>query len=175
MEFNEVLANRFSVRDYKSGPKLKPEQINKIIDAGRLAPSAKNRQPWIFKVLSISEKNTIAQMMIDYDAQEVSNSCNYTGESILDASVMILVLKKPDKTFITGDTLSIGAAIENMILEATNMGIGSLWIRDTIYVENEILKLIDRQDLELASSIIFGYADEIKPDKVLKPLNEVII
>lgn len=183
MEFDAVLANRFSARKYKPGRKLKNEQINKIIDAGRIAPSAKNRQPWIFKVLNDSEKDIIAKMMIEYkdknkekhDAKFGENSCNATGKAVLDASVMILVLRKDDKDWITGDTLSIGAAIEHMLLEATNMGLGSLWIRDTVYVEDKILKLIDEPELKLVSSLIIGYADERQHIRNLKSLKDTII
>ena len=44
------IKNRFSVRRFKNVP-LDPEKLSRILEAGRLAPSAKNRQPWRFLVV----------------------------------------------------------------------------------------------------------------------------
>jgi len=54
-----------------------------------------------------------------------------TSRVIREAPVIILIFYKKEEVWIEGDNLSIGAAIQNMILRATSLDLGSLWIRDT--------------------------------------------
>ena len=59
MDLFDVIAGRTSIRRFKDQP-VSDEDIKKILDAGRLAPSANNTQPWSFLV--IKDKQTLAQM-----------------------------------------------------------------------------------------------------------------
>ena len=64
MDTIKAIEDRRSIRKYKD-VKVSKEQILDILNAGRLAPSAKNRQPWYFVKVSTEMKNEIADLMID--------------------------------------------------------------------------------------------------------------
>lgn len=105
-------------------------------------------------------------------------NCNSSVKSIAkvikEAPILILVLKKYEDNWIIGDSLSIGGAIEHICLRATDLGLGSLWIRDIVYTQKEIAKLVGHEDMELISAISIGYPDENPKQRPRKKLNEVL-
>ena len=64
MELKETIKNRRSIRKYKNS-KISKEIIDDLIDCARLAPSAKNRQPWKFVIVTDTIKNKIADIMLE--------------------------------------------------------------------------------------------------------------
>lgn len=175
MELKETIKNRRSIRKYKNID-VPDELIYELIECARLAPSAKNRQPWKFLILKNDIKNQIADIMIE--KQKNSKNCisnvNLTTKIIKEAPVLILVLKQYDDNWITGDSLSIGAAIEHICLRATDLGLGSLWIRDVVFTKKEIVKLVGYENMELISAISIGYPDESPKQRPRKKLNEIL-
>jgi len=87
---------------------------------------------------------------------------------------LIIVLKNYEDNWITGDLLSIGAAIEHICLRATDLHLGSLWIRDIVYTKKEIANLIGHSDMEVISAISIGYPDENPNQRPRKTLDEVL-
>lgn len=153
MEFNETIYNRRSIRKYvdKDVPN---KLIEDLINCARLAPSAKNRQPWKFLIVKNEIKNRIAELMLEKeesrDIKDISlerkklnanSSVKATVQIIKEAPILILVFKQNNDNWITGDTLSIGGAIEHICLRATDLGLGSLWIRDTVYARKRNSKI----------------------------------
>lgn len=178
METKETIKNRRSIRKYKN-IKISKELIEDLIECARLAPSAKNRQPWKFVIVKGDVKNQISNMMIEKEDTEErrkskNSSVKGTARVIKDAPILILVLKQYDDYWNTGDLLSIGGAIEHICLEATALGLGSLWIRDIVYTQKEIAKLVNHEDMEVISAISIGYADENPKQRPRKNLNEVL-
>lgn len=176
MEVNEAIAKRRSIRKYKD-KEVDEILIRKIIDAARLAPSAKNRQPWLFKITTKEEKNKIADIMIKYDQANVSisSSISFTANVIKEAKELIIVLYKMDKNWKDYDLLSIGAAIENMILEAENIGLSTLWIGDTIFVNKEICKELDINKYDIVSAVAVGYKNQDPKPRPRKTIDEILI
>lgn len=183
VEVIEAIKNRKSVRKFKD-IEIKKEIIEDILNCGRLAPSAKNKQPWFFVIVSKEIKNKIADIMIDYTIESGDNdentiygfesSVNSTAYTIKQAPILILIFRKKDNNWIIGDNLSIGACVENMCLRATELNIGSLWIRDTVYVADKIAILVGYNDMELNCALALGYANEnLKPRKK-KSLKELV-
>ena len=66
MNVKEAIENRRSIRKYID-KEVPYEYLLELIYSAQLAPSAKNRQPWRFKILTNEEKNAIINMMISYD------------------------------------------------------------------------------------------------------------
>jgi nitroreductase len=64
MDFQNLIATRASVRNYDPARPVEPEVLTRVLNAGRLAPSAANRQPWRFIVVSSAEK--LAQVRACY-------------------------------------------------------------------------------------------------------------
>ena len=173
MQLQEVINTRKSIRKFKPD-KISENLIEDLINCARLAPSAKNRQPWKFIITKDTLKNKIAEVMIEKEPKSNNNSVVATANATKQAPILILVLKPKLDENIISDILSIGAAIEHICLKATDMGLGSLWIRVTVYAQNDILKLINYENMELISSIAIGYPNEVPVSRPRKKLNEII-
>ena len=98
MKTIEAIENRRSIRLFKDDD-ISKEIVEDILNCGRLAPSAKNRQPWYFVVTKGKTKDKIADMMIDYtinndDTLERKNlgcpsSVNPTANVIKQAPILV--------------------------------------------------------------------------------------
>lgn len=164
MNLLEVAAKRRSIRRFQERD-VDDGLLLELFEAARLSPSAKNRQPWRFMVLRGEAKDHIAQLMEawfeeDREIPRYAKSAKYTAKSIRQASVLILVYRQYDDVWEIGDTLSIGAALEHMCLRAEELGLGTLWIRDTCYTEDRICEYVGSGDLILTCSLAVGYPDE---------------
>lgn len=71
------------------------------------------------------------------------------------------------------DSLSIGAAVENMLLRATELGVGSLWIANTCFAYNELVREIGTDD-QLTGVVALGYGDEAPAQRPRKAWDEVV-
>ncbi|MBR5683271.1 MAG: nitroreductase family protein [Ruminococcus sp.] len=189
----DCIKERRSIRKYISKP-VDKKLINEILSAAVLAPSAKNRQPWKFIVYSAGSKDELLNAMekgLIKTKAELSNMPNSeyllsdafnTLRIMREAPTVIMVLNTNGSspfadidTFarITEicDSLSIGAAIENMLLKATELGLGTLWIANTCYAYNELADFIGTTDL-LIGAVALGYADEAPAPRPRKSLDE---
>lgn len=182
MELKETIEKRRSIRAYKDED-ISNETIEDILNCGRLAPSAKNRQPWNFVVVRDFLKNRIADIMEKYASRstenderkklECPNSVLATSKVIKEAPILILVFKEKNENWTIGDNLSIGACIENILLRATDLNLGSLWIRDIAYTKEEIAESLGYEHLELNSAISIGYPNQFPEARPRKSLCEI--
>lgn len=121
MELYDVIKKRKSVRKYKPVP-IADEVINRILDAGRMAPSAKNIQPWHFIVVREPEMK-----------KKVAEACR-NQHFIADADVIICgcafekVAWGRMGNYMAAWPHDLSIALEHMILAATNEGLGTCWI-----------------------------------------------
>lgn len=183
MELKETIEIRRSIRKFKDTD-ISNEIIEDLIDCARLAPSAKNRQPWKFLIVKGETKNQIADIMIEKENKSkvslerkslnTNSSVRATVKVIKEAPILILVLKQYDDNWLVGDTLSIGGAMEHICLRATDLGLGSLWIRDTVYAKKEIASLVGHEDMEVISAISIGYPNESPNQRPRKKLSEIL-
>jgi nitroreductase len=130
-----AVASRREVRHYAQAD-VPPEVERRILDAGRLAGSAQNRQPWRFLVVEDSE------------ARERLAEAVYEPTNVRGARLVVAVLGRP--------SLDVGRAAQNMMLVAWNEGVGSC---PNGFKEpdraREALRLA--ADQELAIVLTFGY------------------
>ena len=186
MEFNEVIKIRRSCREFSSR-KISKKDILELLEAARLAPSAKNRQPWNFVILEGKKKNKIADIMesdlTNKDILEVNKPTNedFVVASIVnsvrvikEAPLLILVFRDNDEDWIEGDYLSIGCTVEHIHLAATNKGLGSLWIRDSRDKRKKIKKELNKEKLDLVTGIVIGYSIEERWQCKKKSLEEIV-
>lgn len=179
----DAIKNRRSIRAFKDD-EISKEIVEDILNCGRLAPSAKNRQPWYFVIVTSKTKDKIADMMTNYTINNddtierlklgCKSSVNPTANVIKQAPVLILVFKEKNDNWTIGDNLSIGACVENMCLRATELGLGSLWIRDTVYVAADIAKILDHKDLELNCALALGYPSQFPKQRPRKKLSQIM-
>lgn len=180
MELKEAIENRRSIRKYKD-IEVSDNIIADLIDCARLAPSAKNRQPWIYLIVKEQVKDNIADIMLkqvenlgDERLNDKYSSVPTSARVIKEAPILILVFKDIDDDWYTGDCLSIGGAIEHICLRATDLGLGSLWIRDIAYTKKEIANLVGYDNMELISVISIGYPNQDPHQRPRKSLDEIL-
>lgn len=150
---NSVIYRRHSVRSYTKDP-LSADQLEHILHAGMAGPSAHNQQPWSFDVID-------DQKLLDVIAEK-----HPYGKMINNAHLAILVLVKKDVAdkdpFYQQD---LGAAVENMLLAATESGVGSCWcgVHPAKEIEKIFVDLLNvPDDLFPFCVIAFGIPDKEK-------------
>ena len=195
METFEAISRRRSIRSFHSDPVPK-EHIEKILQAAILSPSSKNRQPWRFVVaLGESKSGMIAAMkkgisaektgsgLLPNYAQHISGAEN-TLRAMEEAPVTVFVLNNEesfllrdsnfeDRIFDICNIQSIGASIQNMLLAAEDIGLGSLWIGDIFFAYNELLEWLGEKD-QLIAAISFGYPGESPAARPRKKFDELV-
>jgi nitroreductase len=156
MDALEAIRKRRSVRDYTGDP-IPREDLVKIVDAGRWAPSGYNRQPWDFIV--VTEQATIDQLKV-------------VAQWMAKAGAVIAVALDPSSEFWLEDG---AAAIENMLIASTALGYGSCWLEgDTLPLEEKFKTLLNvPEEKRLLTLIPIGVPSEW-PTREKKPLEEVI-
>lgn len=183
MKVIEAIENRRSIRLFKD-TSISKEIVEDILNSGRLAPSAKNRQPWYFVVVQNEVKEKLADMMTQYTQNNdesleskvmgCESSVNPTANVIKQAPILVLIFREKNDNWIVGDNLSIGACIENMCLRALELGIGSLWIRDIVYVQEEVANMLGHGDMELNCALSLGIANQSPAQRPRKELKDIV-
>lgn len=191
---NEAIYTRRSIRKYEEKP-IPKEALEQIIDAGRVAPSAKNRQPWKYLVYSGKSKEQLLAIMREgIENEEIRHRLLLSVSGIPDAyntlrimecaPIVIMVLntngKSPfarinadDRFTEMNDLLSFGASIENMLLKAEELNIGSLWIGNTCFAYQELMEYIG-STAELVGAIALGYKEETPAMRPRKRLEDIV-
>ena len=155
----ELIKKRRSVRNYRPDPVAK-DLLEKIVDAGRLAATAINIQPWEFIVI------------IDPGRRKELAGITDHGKFIKDAGACIAVVVKDTKYYLEDGS----AATENILLSATELGLGSCWVAgDKKPYADKILSFLGVPDgYKLVSLIAVGYPEGDLPDPAKRPLSEVL-
>lgn len=189
-----AIADRRSIRSYKD--KAIPRQlVDEIIKAGMLAPSSKNRQPWEFVVVTGESKKEMLKVfqtglereknapLLPESARYLSGA-EYTLSVMRQAPVVIFVINSlglgidrpltpEERVYEICNAQSIGAAVENMALAATELGLGSLWVCDTYFAHRELCDWL-RAGCELAAAIAIGYTEESPAPRPRKRVDETV-
>lgn len=177
MEFNQVVKNRRSIRNFKQ-EQIDKKVIEKILNDALLSPSAHNKQPWTYYVLTLDKKNEIENLI----TEKITNKVELTYyEKIMrkcmsfvkEAPVLILAYTNKEDVM-PNDILSMGASIEHILLSATNEGLGSLWLGVITEFEKEINENLSINDKTLVSGIVLGYSNEELKLIPRKDFNDVI-
>ena len=191
MNTMDAISQRRSIRKFLN-KELPEDIILKILNAGIESPSAKNRQPWKYIVVTSKSKNTMLQIMEEGIKEEerlnkeskrktISSATN-TLRAMQEAAITIFIVNTDnsftletdieEKFYEIANIQSIGASIENMLLEATELGIGSLWICDIFSAYDGLCKWLNI-DKQLIAAISFGYTDEMPDRRPRKKIEEV--
>jgi nitroreductase len=161
----ELLRTRRSIRRYRPDP-VPDEMLEQILEAGRLAPSASNRQPWHFVVVR-------DQAIL----KEVAQHAAYyflRWAHVAEAPLLIILCGEAKnrlyRQFLHED---IGLAGGQMMLQAKALGLGTCWLggvdRKAI---GDILKL--PEDVRVIGLLTVGFPAEEPPPTPRKPLEEIV-
>ena len=116
MELIEAIRTRRSIRQFTDRP-VPEAMIGQIIEAGMMAPSAGNQQPWHFLVISDRDKLTAMQAFHPYSTMAAK------------AAVSILVCGEPEGLkYPQLWPQDCAAATQNMLLAARDLGLGTVWV-----------------------------------------------
>ncbi|MGB7537964.1 MAG: nitroreductase [Anaerolineales bacterium] len=183
----DAIAARRSIRKFKDAA-MEEEKLQAILLAATQAPSGKNRQPWRFVVVKGDKRAEMVRIMKEGIANSKSRGDD-TGSSERTVKVMerapatVFIFNplglRPWQFHSTGqmfddvvDIQSIGASIQNMLLAAQDLGIGSLWICDIFNAYEELCVWLGGQG-EMIAAVALGYADEAPAARPRKPVGEV--
>ena len=175
----EAIAERRSIRRFKNTP-IADEVIVKILNAGIQAPSGKNRQPWHFIVVKQDKRPEMIRIMREAIGKVKkeggdTGSSEWTANSMEQAPVTIFIFNRYAEerhAMNVVDVQSIGAAIQNMLLAAQELGVGTLWICDVFYAYNELRDWLG-QNYDMIAAVSLGYPNENPEARPRKSLDEV--
>ena len=173
MELRKVIEDRRSIRMFLE-KKVSSDILEQGILYATMAPSAHNRQPWKFMILSEEEKNHISDLLYNKTKDIVGHSGVHTSKVMKEAPHLIMVFYDGDSVDRDMDIISLGAAIQNMILYFTDCHLGTLWIGNTNLVNEEIQKYLN-VSYESISCVALGYANQSPHSRPRKEMDEVII
>ena len=183
-----TIKKRHSIRTFTDQP-VTDEQIFTLLEAANQAPSAHNQQSWRFIVLRNIKKQQLADLVSaranDFPRPS-SALLRMAARSIQSAPVVIAVantgelishgtdLFKVDKEmaynfFRTMEIQSSAAAVENLLLAATSLGLATVWLGILYLIKNEVLQLLGEEPTgEFMAVIPIGYAcrDTAGPQKL---------
>ncbi|MBQ0052622.1 MAG: nitroreductase family protein [Treponema sp.] len=195
MTVKEAINERRSIRKFIDR-KIEKEVLIELIEAARLAPSSKNRQPWKFIVCTGNSKARLVQAMESGIKREFIKGCRIpafrfgladaknTCSVMKQAPVVILILNTEDAPLYEEvnaekrineicNTLSIGAAVEHIVLAAQEKGIGSLWVANTCFAYEEIEDFLETKK-QIAGLLVLGYYEENPFARPRKSLEEIV-
>lgn len=169
MEFQKLIYERYSVRNFSSQP-VEEEKLQKILEAGQAAPTARNAQPQ--RVLVVKSPEALEKIRectpCHYNAPVVLVMCRKSSDTPID----------PEKG-VNGDSTPLDAsiALTHMMLCAADLGLGSCWVG--LHYKEKLRRLFHVPDyLEIVSLLPIGYpAEDAAPNPAHTqrlPLSETV-
>jgi PPOX class probable F420-dependent enzyme len=194
----DAARSRRSVRKYL--PKeVPPELVNEVLDAVRWAPSPHGRQPWRFAVITqrVTKERLAAAMgeewranleMDGQDAEVVERRLEGSRRRLIDAPVLVLVCLYledldvyPDADRQRGEATmavqSLGAAAQNMLLAAYDLGLDTGWMCAPLFCPEKVVEALDLDEKLVPHALItLGYAEGDPPKRrSRKPLDDLVV
>ncbi|PIQ89504.1 MAG: nitroreductase family protein [Candidatus Omnitrophica bacterium CG11_big_fil_rev_8_21_14_0_20_42_13] len=164
MEMLDYIRQRRAVRRYKDAV---PEEgyIEKILEAGRWAPSGLNNQPWRFLVIKDKERKAAISKFTKY------------AKIIESAPVLVIVcMDVADSYNRDKDLMAIGACIQNILLEAHSLDMGACWLGEILNNKGRLSKYLGLDDdFEIMAVLAVGFSDEELTEGCRKPLMKLMI
>ncbi len=193
---NETLStiyHRRSIRQFQDTP-IEDSLIQSILDAGNQAPSAHNQQSWRFIILKNEKKHELAQLVSKSAAnfpKPSSSILRMAARSIGSAPVVIAVMNTGTLInhgtelfqiqrdisidfFRTMEIQSSSAAVENLLLAATSLGLGAVWLGILFLIKKEVLSFLGEVQGEFMAVIPVGYAKKENKGPKKKTLEYVV-
>lgn len=164
MNLQELIKSRYSCRSYQPAS-VEPAKLDYIMECVRLAPSAVNKQPWRFRIVSSDEDKAKLQRC-------------YARTWFNSAPMYIIASLVHDEEWVRSDgkhhgDIDVAIAVEHLCLAAAEQGLGTCWVCnfDALLCKQLFSYAEGEEPVVL---IPIGYpADEAKP-KVRKEMNEIL-
>ncbi len=161
MELVDAIKGRRSIRRYRPDP-VPEGLVREVLEAGTWAPSAKNGQKWRFTVLMGESKGRFIEMFrsalqtfIERFGREEAGFAWGSCDILEETPINIMVWNAGENDWTTEEH-SVAAAIQNMLLRAYDLGLGSLWIGDVYYAYEAIREYFGKR-WKLSGAVALGY------------------
>lgn len=183
MNVDDAIRGRRSIRKYTDKP-VPMQLVREVLEAGTWAPSAKNGQQWRFIVLTGEAKKKLTTLFrneLETLTKKIGlknmgssfGSCDVMEE----APVLVMVWNANDSKLLEKSSLqSVAAAIQNMLLKAYSLGLGSLWICDIYYATEALTECLSKP-WSLVAAVTLGWpavSPEPRPKKTVDEVSEFL-
>jgi len=164
MDVFDVIRSRRSIRKYRN-ESVEEDKLNRILEAGRLAPSANNRQEWRFVIVR------------DDDIREKLSKAACQQWFVGEAPVVIACCSVEDDRIMTcghpAYAIDVAIAIDHMTLAAAGLNLGTCWIG--AFHEDEVRNILGiPQSVRVVEMLTLGYPDEDPRPRPRKRLDEIV-
>jgi nitroreductase len=166
MSVLDVIRQRRSVRIFRKDP-VPEESLLRVLEAARLSPSGKNLQPWKFIVVQ------------DNDLKKKLAKASNTQDFIADAPIIIVACGFTDECYrslgryMKSWPVDVTIALEHLILQAQEEGLGTCWIGS--FEEEEVKSLLAvPENVKVLALTPLGYPGEMPNFRGRKSLEEII-
>ncbi len=184
----KTIKNRHSVRSF-THQDVSDDQIRILLESANEAPSAHNQQSWRFIVVRDGKKRGLAHLVTSKSNEfpkPASVLLRMAARSILGAPVVIAVantgeliehgtrLFKIEKEmardfFRTMEIQSSAAAVENLLLAATSLGLATVWLGILYLIKDDVLQFLGEPSGEFMAVVPVGYASKESPGPRKEP------
>ncbi len=162
--FSELMRKRRSVRSFSDEP-VSSEDVEAVLQAGRLAPSASNRQPWHFIVIRDANRRE--------KLAEICGGQEFVGEAPV---IIVPVATEPDRVMtceIPAYAVDLSIAVTQMILEAAERDLGTCWIG--YFNQDEAKEILEvPQQYKVFTVLPLGHPADEPKDKNRKALEDIV-
>lgn len=196
LTLNETLrtiTNRHSVRIFKD-ESLSNDLIETVLNAANSAPSAHNQQSWRFFIISGNKKRNLTELASEKAAEfprPTAVLLRMAARSIASAPVVIGIANTGELIkhgtelfgmnnpmigdfFRTMEIQSSAAAVQNLLLAATSLGLASVWLGILFLIKDDALRLLNEPQGEFMAVIPIGYPERETKGPGKKPLRTII-
>jgi len=188
------IEKRHSIRSFTDQP-ISENDLTTILKAANQAPSAHNQQSWRFVVVRGEKKNDLASLVHKRasDFPKASSALlRMAARSIKSAPVVVAVvntgelirhgsalfkLESDDQAFDFFRTMEIqssAAAVQNMLLAATAIGLSTVWLGVLFLIKDEIIEFFGEPEGEFMAVVPVGYAAKDSPGPGKRPLDVLV-
>ncbi|MDD3579558.1 MAG: nitroreductase family protein [Desulfobacca sp.] len=175
MDVYEAIKNRRSHRLYKPDA-ISREVLARVIEAGLWAPSGTNLQPWEITVMSGSIRDQFVSLCaksIDHvmpllkklfsEKQQKFTAQFFKNLGGAPVVIAVTVWREEDPFYRLNMIQSGAALMQNLLLAAEAEGLGTCWMTGVLYVENELLSFLGKEDRQLLAITPIGYPGKTPP------------
>jgi len=160
----EAIKKRQSVRNYQD-KEIPEDVLQQVLEAGRLAPSASNKQCWKFIVVK------------DEDLRKKMVPACKNQKFVGEAPVVIAgCATNPDYVMTCGEhsySIDLAIALDHMSLEAASLGLGTCWIG--AFYQDQVKEILGvPEGVRIVNLLTLGYPKKLGPKTGRKPLSEII-
>jgi nitroreductase len=189
----QTIARRHSTRKFEAKP-ISDEVVKTILNAANQAPSAHNQQSWRFIVLRGEKKNGLATLIADNAVKFPKASAvllRMAARTIISAPAVIAIantgelIEHGQELFQIENTLSqdffrtmeiqsSSAAVQNLLLAATSLGVSSVWLGIMYLIKKEVLEYLGEPQGEFMAIVPIGYSEKEALGPTKRPLDVLV-